>query len=151
MSTTHRIVADWHDDTFVLLAIHSPLEDYALAYALNRACDLRLKRTKNDSKDHTNATFPAFEWEDSLNDRYWKLVANRGISREKMHGDGFFVNHATFRTCYLVNKQKAVNYFLGIDSIEKASLELYMRNILSIPSISGVYTTTLKLKKNIIF
>ncbi len=48
MATTHRILDDFYEESFSLIAIHCSLEDYALVYALNRYLKTQFRRLRTD-------------------------------------------------------------------------------------------------------
>ena len=75
--TKHKIlIGDFEDcDSFKLIAIHSALEDYRIAFLLNQTLNLKLKRTKEDL-DLGKAKYSMFEWEDNNQLITWTLVSN---------------------------------------------------------------------------
>lgn len=148
MVTTHRITAEPYEDSFTLIAIHSPLEDYALAYALNKACDLSLKRMAKDLHVTQNLSFSAFEWEDTTNDVYWILIANRCVAEERIFADGFFAGHTSFTIHHFITKQKKVDYFLKVDTVSAATLDSQVKAIRTIPGIITVYPIAPQLLKS---
>ena len=62
---------------FECIAIHALVEDYHLAYLINKHLHLKLKRKKKDL-DVSNGQykFPIFEWEDSTLFNKWDLIPN---------------------------------------------------------------------------
>lgn len=154
MSTTHKISADFYDDNFQLIAIHSGLEDYAMTYAINSNCQLHLKRIENDLKFDKNLSFSVFEWDDEMNDVCWTLVSNKCVVEEVVTSDGLFESNTSFRTNHLIKERKEVDYFLKIDAGDELKLEEQVRFINKIPKVVTAYpleTQTLKSKRNLIF
>ena len=77
MAVHKLLVDDFEDANYSLLAIHSDIEDYRLAYFLNQNLAIRLVRTKEDL-DFTNSTasFSVFEWNDNALQTSWHLIKN---------------------------------------------------------------------------
>lgn len=155
MATTHTIALDCYEDSFTLLALHSPLKDYALAYTLNSTCGLRLKRMKKDLWVCKNQSFSAFEWEDPLNDIHWRLIANKClVEGEEESPDGFFTGHSSCKTYYFIKEQKQVDYFLKIDTIAEALLMPHLKALNTNPKMIAAYPIAPQFatsKKNVIF
>jgi len=80
MAAVHKLTEDFYDHSFDLIALHSSLEDHALAYALNLAMKSGFRRRRVDLDISGKITIPIFEWKDDLNDRYWTLFTNKGGS-----------------------------------------------------------------------
>ena len=67
------------DEDFLLLAIHSSLEEYKLAYLINKHLNLRFQRKKKDldffNKSAT-ITYPIYEYSDTVKDDLFYLLSN---------------------------------------------------------------------------
>ena len=152
--TTHKISADFYDESFSLIAIHSNLEDYAITYAINSSCGLYLKRMKKDLRLDGKMSFSVFDWDDEMSEMYWTLISNKCEVEEEMPSLGLFDNNVSRRTDYLVKERKEVDYFLKVDTIDEA---LFLKKIKSINTIAKVITAypldaqNLKSKRNLIF
>ncbi|MDC6362243.1 MULTISPECIES: IPExxxVDY family protein [Flavobacteriaceae] len=154
MLTTHRISADFFDDSFGLIAIHSNLEDYAMAYGINSNCSLYLKRMGNDLHLDESFFFSVFDWEDEINDVYWTLISNSCTIVEAVQSDGLFGNDSSYRTNHLVKERKEVDYFLKVDGADETALEQKVKAINKIAKVVTAYPVeahTLKSKRNLIF
>ena len=97
MSATRKIIEAYYDDDFQLIAIHSGMEDFSLAYSLNKDCELQLKRTQNDLSYGKNLSFSMFDWEDEINQDYWVLFSNT-CDQQVGISEGLFVNDCSFKT-----------------------------------------------------
>lgn len=140
------------DTSFALFAIHSQQDDYSLAYALNRTCKIRLRRTARDLELDKQIFFPLFHWKDEANQREWTLVGNRGMGTSKGEQQGLFPDEPAQRRHYLVPEKREVDYFLKLD-VEDPDLELLSR-LLSVEKIITAYrleASELKSKHNLIF
>ena len=156
MSTvsTYRLSEDLCTEEFVLIALHSSLEDHALIYALNRKLKTKLKRTKEDLETTDESVFPVFEWKDHINDRYWMLMTNNYSHEEKLQQPDLFQNEKSLTVRHLIPEHKEVDYFLKIEQGDECLEQEVVRTILQIPNIVTAYlldTEQLKSKHNLIF
>lgn len=153
MITLHKFSDDFCEENYVLIALHSGLEDYALAYALNRALKASLKRSKTDLDISNETSFPIYEWKDKLNDRYWTLIVNTSIKDEYLEFDDLFSNETTSTVYHLIPEYKDVDYLLKIEQEEDEIDSGILDSILEIPKIITAYqieTNKLKSKQNLI-
>ncbi len=153
MSATRKIIEAYYDDDFQLIAIHSGMEDFSLAYSLNKDCGLGLRRTEKDLKYNEHLSFAMFDWEDDINQNYWVLFSN-SCNWEVGISEGLFANDVSIKTDFLVPEQKEVDYFLRIDTEDDTFKETMVKIINTIPSIVTAYSIdpdTLKSKSNLIF
>lgn len=156
----HKLEVDeFYDDSFTLIAIHSPIEDYRLAFFLNSHLGLKLMRCKTDLDfKYFSASYPLFKYDDASQFMSWYLIVNKCVSEvESLQSSGsLFVTHQkTFKTHYLVPEFKSANYFLKIEEdttqINEATL---IKTINQIPKIITAYKVeaqNLKSKNNLIF
>lgn len=154
MTTTHRILEDFYDHSYVLLALHSSLEDHAVAYALNKYLKTGFQRSREDLDFSDRIRFPIFTWDDKLNERSWTLIANRCSLENLEAANDLFKDESFFSSHYVVPEFKDVDYLIkiecGVEDIEEA----IVKGIKEIPGIMAVYATdpnTLKSRKNLIF
>lgn len=154
MTAIHRISDDFYEDSFVLIAMHSSLEDYAIAYALNQCLKSRLGRSRTDLEISENRSFPIFEWKDIDNDAYWTLIINNSIKKDDAYSDSLFKNEISYTTHHLVPEYKDVDYFLKIEQDNMDFGNQIVKSILAIPQIITAYmveSNKLKSKNNLIF
>ncbi|TYA74314.1 IPExxxVDY family protein [Seonamhaeicola marinus] len=156
----HKLVLDDVDsDLFTLIAIHCTLEDYRIAYLLNKFLGITLSR-KADDLDFKNGalTYAIFEWEDCKQQTLWNLVSNvckTESFREANTGSLFSIQEKITQVNHLIPEYKSVNYFLKIDNDYSFSKEKYILNsILKIPQVATAYSiqpNQLKSKDHLIF
>ncbi|MEL6918168.1 MAG: IPExxxVDY family protein [Bacteroidota bacterium] len=58
----HKISEDFYEDSFALIAVHSSMEDYAMAYTINLHLKCNLQRSRTDLDVSRQTSFPIFEW-----------------------------------------------------------------------------------------
>lgn len=140
---------DFLEDDFELLAIHTTLESYRLAYFMNIAFDVQFKRAA------VIQNFDFYEYDDDKNQSLWNLVANKAVvettGTTEQQNTMFF--EAKRNRIYLLPEYKNVDYFLKIDnSINNTkNLILKMKDIPQIITTFAVDVDTLKSKNNLIF
>lgn len=154
MAAVFKISDDFYDESFILIAMHTPMEDYSLAYALNQNLNSRFKRKAVDFELSLNRSYSFFEWEDSYNDRYWVLMGNQSTKQEVLANNDLFKNENTFTRPRLLPEYKDVDYLLKIETDEEFDTNELIKNVLGIPQVITAYeieTNKLKSKNNLIF
>lgn len=157
----HKLILDdtFDDSVYTLTAIHCRLEDFRLAYLLNKHLGICLSRKVSDlDAKNGQASYSIFEWEDVKQLITWSLVSNICKTEEIQQTDykSLFDNQEKItKTFHLLPEYKTVNYFLKIDgelSIKKA--RSITEAILNIPQVATAYSIDsgqLKSKDNLIF
>jgi len=154
MSAIHKISENFYESSYTLIAIHSSLEDYAIAYVINKYIRSKFCRVAVDLDISENISFPFFDWKDELNDASWTLITNTSIIKGNKKQEGLFTNELTDTTHYLVPEYKEVDYFIKIEQEVVNDIESIIKKILMIPGIITAYSvevTKLKSKNNLIF
>ena len=143
------LVDDFYDTSFALIAIHCRLEDYRLAYLLNKHLKLNLKRREHDlDYNYFDASFAIFEWQNEKIDRVWNLVANVCKKEEAalQSSGSLFDNQTTVKT---------VDYLIKISNEDRHFNEKHVIDIIqTIPQIITTYSIDidqLKSKEHLIF
>ncbi len=153
MSAIHKISEDFYESSYTLIAIHSSLEDYSIAYLINKQLTSKLNRAPIDLDFSENVSFPFFEWKDTFNDAYWTLIINTSVEKESKKQEGLFSNELTYTTHFLVPEYKEVDYFIKIEQAVEETEDI-VKKLLMIPEIITAYSievTKLKSKNNLIF
>jgi hypothetical protein len=157
----HKLILDdvFDEVLYTLIAVHCSLEDYRLAYLLNKYLGITLTRKSSDL-DYNNgkSTYSIFEWKDRKQLTTWTLVSNvcKTESYQQVNYESLFNNQEKItKTSNLIPEHKRVNFFLKIDNHLNFSKEKYIVNsILKIPQIATAYSIDidqLKSKDNLIF
>lgn len=158
----HKLVLDEvFEQPYKLFAIHSSVEEYKLAYLLNKHLNLKLARTPKDvdlHKGSENAFFAHFYYEDLQKYCTYHLVSN--VAREEeMSGSGgeslFFGEQLAVKKSFLLPEFKQVDYLVKIeDELDAVSEKILTSRIMEIPQVSTAYAFDLdriKSKENLIF
>ena len=151
----------FEDEQFTVIAIHCVIEQYRLAYLINKHLNISLKRTNKDVvQEELNTCYDLFEFSDSAKDVTFNLVGNScKVKIEKATNaiSNLFSQETNTNEVfsYLIPELKKVAYFLKIDTeFGSAKKQLTINKILEIPQVITAYnvdSTTLKSKNNLIF
>ncbi|MEZ4797058.1 MAG: IPExxxVDY family protein [Flavobacteriaceae bacterium] len=158
MALHKLLVDDFEDDAYLLLAIHSNLEDYRMAFLLNQFLSINLKRSLyNLDFIDTKASYSVYEWQDNKRQTLWYLIANifkRGEQSTANSASLFSTTTKVTKTYNLIPEHKNVNYFLKIENDNYNNIKTILSKIKKIPQVVTVYdvdVSTLKSKNNLIF
>lgn len=158
----HKLhIAEFDEIDYQLIAIHSPLEDYRLAYYINQNLPINLKKSNCNihiSNKDGETQFTRFIFEDDK-DIAWNLVQNQNdaILSSENNNQGLFANSSNEFSpkIYLIPEFKKVDYFLKIENDEVAiDVSKIISNLKKIDRVSTVYAVEvekIKSKNNLIF
>ncbi len=151
----YKLIEDFYEHSYTLIAIHCSLEDYKMAYFLNLYTNTIFSRLSFNIELSTNGSFSIYEWKDKINETTWNLISNMsGIDLEESTGV-LFKKDRSMITNYFIPEHKMVDYFLKIDngSIFDESKRV-INKINEIPQVITAYAVNpdqLKSKNNLIF
>ncbi len=147
---------------YELIAIHSPLDDFRLAYFINQNLPIILSRNKDEvavSVKEGDAFFSKYTFEEENTTRKWSLIQNKNdISlTQKNTKQNLFLNSTDLisRKVFLISEHKKVDYFLKIENnYNELQVEKIVDKLKQIERISAVYSLipeNIKSKNNLIF
>ncbi len=159
MALHKLLVDDFYDDSYKLIAIHCGLEDYRLAYLLNKNLELRLERNEQDLDfKYLTSSYSIFEWNNESQYVTWNLISNVCKKEEdSLYSSGtlFETNEKVLKTFHLISEFKKVDYFIKIsDEIQNVNEKLILNKLQNIPQIITSYTVDplkIKSKDHLIF
>lgn len=148
----YKLIDDFDEHSYTLIAIHCSLEDYRIAYFLNSYLNTRFQRLSFNLKSLSDTSFSLYEWNDEVNETQWNLISN--ISRVDIEDQtGIFKSNT--RTNYYIQEHKKVDFFLKIDNGHVFhSAKAVVKKITEIPQVITAYAVDpnqLKSKNNLIF
>jgi hypothetical protein len=159
----HKVyIEEFEEDNYYIIAIHTSLEDYRLAYFINREIAIRLSKNESDIQSQVKegeTSFARFTFEDEKNDIKWDLVQNKNEieGKENTITQDLFSNsdNSFSSSAYLLPEYKKVDFFLKIENAEKdINITEIVSKISAIDSIKMVYNVDkdkIKSKNNLIF
>ncbi|PKH66602.1 IPExxxVDY family protein [Flavobacterium sp. ALD4] len=159
----HKLnLGEFDEVDYHLIAIHTSLEDYRIAYFINQKLPINLGKSKDEvqiSIKEGETKFSRFYYYDSENVISWNLIQNKNeVSQQKKDPVQNLFSHIALEIStkvYLLPEFKKADYFLKIEHTEDTMNVSKIRTILNtIDSISAVYTVDtnqIKSKNNLIF
>ncbi len=156
------MIDDFESVDFELIAIHSSLEDYRLAYFINRELEILLEKSEDNigiKIAEGETSFSRFVFEDTTNDIMWSLIQNKNqvtstgtdTTTTLFDGNGYTITTNVF----LLPELKKVDYILKIENTPADFwLDELTDSLLGVKHITTAYTidhNKLKSKNNLIF
>ena len=158
----HKLHLEEFDEIdYQLIAIHSSLEDYRLAYYINQNLPINLKKENCNiqiSNKKGETQFTRFVFEDSK-DIVWNLVQNKNdvfVPSQNSNQGLFAETNNKFSTkIYLIPEFKNVDYFLKIENgevnIDVSKITNCIKKIDRVSTVYAVEVEKIKSKNNLIF
>ena len=148
------------EEPFILLAIHSSMEEYRMAYILNRQLGLRLERSREDvdlQEKGVKSLFPLYGFDNIQEYCQFYLVSN--VSRTRIASEKaeilLFQQENDYKKTFLLPEFQKVDYFLKIQGDLPQKIEtVLLPKIKEIPQVSTAYPiehARIKSKENLIF
>ncbi|MFV8269219.1 IPExxxVDY family protein [Flavobacterium sp. GT2N3] len=159
----HKLNLDEFDEIdYYLIAIHTSLEDYRLAYFINQKLPINLNKSRNEiqitiTEGETN--FSRFYYNDTEKDVSWNLIQNKNevIQYKKGNTQNLFSNVTmeVSTKVFLLPEFRKVDYFLKIenndDTINVSKIQILLNTIDNVSTVYMVDTNRIKSKNNLIF
>jgi hypothetical protein len=156
----HKLqLEDFDQVDYNLIAIHTSLEDYRLAFKINQ--QLTISLSKNDCEipievNKKKASFSRFTFDDEEKMMLWDLIQNKQEIELPVQTTAvnLFDNNNMTTQIALVSELKKVDYFLKIEHDDQVKIKDIINKLNKIDSISTVYEVNaneIKSKNNLIF
>ncbi|TDD78353.1 IPExxxVDY family protein [Flavobacterium caseinilyticum] len=159
----HKLdLGEFDEIDYYLIAIHTSLEDYRLAFFINQKLPVILSKSENEiqiniKEGETN--FSRFYYIDKESTITWNLIQNKNevIQYKKGNTPNLFsgVTMEVATKVFLLPEFKKVDYFLKIenndDTMNVSNIQLLLNTIDSISTVYLVDTNKIKSKNNLIF
>ncbi len=158
----HKLDLDeFNEVDYYLIAIHTSLEDYRLAYFINQHLPINLSKSKAEILIRIKlgeTQFSRFHFDDEDNLISWNLIQNKNevIGKKEITNQDLFSNNSqeVATKVFLLPELKKVDYFLKIESDTNLQITDIIKKLKTIKSLTTVYvveTETIKSKNNLIF
>ncbi|RYJ53087.1 IPExxxVDY family protein [Flavobacterium petrolei] len=159
----HKLdLGEFDEIDYYLIAIHTSLEDYRLAFFINQKLPINLSKNENEiqiniKEGETN--FSRFYYNDMESAITWNLIQNKNevVQYKKGTTQNLFldVTMEVATKVFLLPEFKKVDYFLKIenndDAMDVSKIQLLLNTIDSISTVYIVDTNQIKSKNNLIF
>lgn len=162
MATIKLQIEEFEETEYYVIAIHTSLEDYRLAYFINKVLNINLEKSNNDvtiqvMKDESQ--FSKFMYENIENDVVWSLVQNKNeieLTNTSTLNNLFSENYSKIVSkIYLLPEFKKVDFLLKIENIQQTEFDTeIISKLKEIDKISLAYhldKEKIKSKNNLIF
>ena len=152
---------------FSIIGIITTLEDYQLAYNLNKYLGTSFKRERNDidvqgKSENELSYFSHFFYSNEEEMEEWHLINNRYNTEEEfservdsVSQNLFYNNDQVMQlTRYFLPEKKKANYILRLDLMNTNLIDKLVSKIHAIPSVTTAFSIkydTLHSKQNLIF
>ncbi len=159
----HKLdLGEFDEIDYYLIAIHTSLEDYRLAYFINQKLPINLSKNKDEIQINIKegeTKFSRFYFYDNEKAISWNLIQNKNevIQQKNENSQNLFsnINLEVSTKVYLLPEFKKVDYFLKIENVEEGmdvtAIQLLLNTIDSISTVYKVETNKIKSKNNLIF
>lgn len=154
----HKLNLNQFPENYHLIAIHSDLDEFRLAFFLNKKLNIVLKRKKNDIYfADQDANYSSYEFLDETKYLKWIFFSNKSLVSEKTSDKNiglFNQDNLVQNEFRLLSQQKSVDYFLIVENIaNKTYIEKVLKKISEIRGIITSFISNNKLenKENLIF
>ncbi|WP_299668407.1 IPExxxVDY family protein [uncultured Polaribacter sp.] len=147
---------DFCEDEYSLIGIHTALEDYKLAYLLNKNLNTHFSKSQKNlefENDTNKASFSIYNFTSKKYDFEWFLIAN-SFKRENQTESNELLLTTETKT-YLIPEKKKVDFFIKISG--EVAFDFVVNTIHKIKNIEQIITSysidknTLKSKDFLIF
>ena len=146
----HKLNLNQFSENYYLIAIHSDLDEFRLAFFLNDKLSIGLIRKNNDIILHENkSNYSIYEYLDEAMFLKWIFFSNKSLVEEKTSNNEllnlFSQENIVQNEISLINQPKGVDYFLVIENVKN---KIYVEKVLKkISEIRGVITAFISDKK----
>ncbi|HKX86035.1 MAG TPA: IPExxxVDY family protein [Flavobacterium sp.] len=156
----HKLqLEDFDQVDYDLIAIHTTLEDYRLAFKINQQLEILLSKNEDEIPIEINkqkTSFSRFTFEDEIAMMVWDLIQNKQEIELPVQAksNSLFDDDVMATQVNLINELKKVDYFLKIEHDEQINTKEIISKIKKIDSINTVYEVDvheIKSKNNLIF
>ncbi|CAM3941891.1 MULTISPECIES: IPExxxVDY family protein [Flavobacterium] len=155
-------LGEFDEIDYYLIAIHTLLDDYRLAYFINQKLPINLSKSTNDVQINIKEgeiNFSRFFYNDEESAFSWNLIQNKNevIQYSNDNTQNLFSNLTmeVATKAYLLPEFKKVDYFLKIENNEEdldlLNVQLLLNTIDNVSTVYVVDTNQIKSKNNLIF
>ena len=131
---------DFCIEEYSLIGIHTALEDFKLAYLLNKNLNTSFYKSKDDlnfENTQKNASFSVFNYSSDKYDYDWFLIANSSKRENQTESNELLLTTET--KTYLIPEKKKVDFFIKISG--EIDYSLVIETVNKIKKIDQVITS----------
>ena len=144
-----------YEHDYKLIGINSTLEDFRLAYFLNKGLCINLERQPLDIDfKNKNSSFTFYKYDCQVTFSSWSLLANKHLFVSESTIEGNLFSEES-KISYLVNEKKDIDFFIKIfgdfDLNSLKSIQEKIKNIKGVITSYSINPNHLKSKDFLIF
>ena len=148
----HKLSSDDLEKDYKLIAIHSDIEPYKLAFEINKKLKIQLKRSSFDlSFKNKSSIFDLYNHISEVFNTKLYLILNKSTDKKKIEGQLLFENFD--EQSYLIPELRKAQYLLKIEG-GGFDIDNLLKKLNEIDSVISSYRTeisSIKSKYNLIF
>ena len=148
----HRLSSDDLEKDYKLIAIHSDIEPYKLAFEINKKLKIQLKRSSFDlSFKNKSSIFDLYKHISEVFNTKLYLILNKSTDKKKIEGQLLFENFD--EQSYLIPELRKAQYLLKIEG-GGFDADNVLKKLNEIDNVISSYRTeisSIKSKYNLIF
>ena len=148
----HRLSSDDLEKDYKLIAIHSDIEPYKLAFEINKKLKIQLKRSSFDlSFKNKKSNFDLYKHISEVFNTKLYLILNKSTDKKKIEGQLLFENFD--EQSYLIPELRKAQYLLKIEG-GGFDIDNLIKKLNEIDNVISTYRTevsSIKSKYNLIF
>ena len=148
----HRLSSDDLEKDYKLIAIHSDIEPYKLAFEINKKLKIQLKRSSFDlSFKNKSSIFDLYKHISEVFNTKLYLILNKSTDKKKIEGQLLFANFD--EQSYLIPELRKAQYLLKIEG-GGFDIDNLLKKLNEIDNVISSYRTeisSIKSKYNLIF
>ena len=148
----HRLSSDDLEKDYKLIAIHSDIEPYKLAFEINKKLKIQLKRSSFDlSFKNKSSIFDLYKHISEVFNTKLYLILNKSTDKKKIEGQLLFENFD--EQSYLIPELRKAQYLLKIEG-GGFDIDNLLKKLNEIDNVISSYRTeisSIKSKYNLIF
>ena len=148
----HRLSSDDLEKDYKLIAIHSDIEPYKLAFEINKKLKIQLKRSSFDlSFKNQSSIFDLYKHISEVFNTKLYLILNKSTEKKKIEGQLLFENFD--EQSYLIPELRKAQYLLKIEG-GGFDVDNLLKKLNEIDNVISSYRTeisSIKSKYNLIF
>ena len=159
----YKLFSEGYDEIdYQLIAIHSTIEDFRLAYFINKSLSINLSKSPEDISIHENSremNFSRFTFQDTENNVLWDFFQNKSVDSQNaaLLNTGLFADKISqvSSQAHLLPEFKRVDFFLkvekqfAIDEIQETISRI--KKIQKVSTVYSIDAEKVKSKNNLIF
>ena len=148
----HKLSSDDLEKDYKLIAIHSDIEPYKLAFEINKKLKIQLKRSSFDlSFKNQSSIFDLYKHISEVFNTKLYLILNKSTDKKKIEGQLLFENFD--EQSYLIPELRKAQYLLKIEG-GGFDVDNLLKKLNEIDNVISSYRTeisSIKSKYNLIF